>query len=198
MMPANDGCASTALGDAGASIRPVRDDMVSEHNAERLSDTLTRQAHQLIDLAAKLRSCSSAPNFELFDLPDNASQSRSMFFPDVRASEPDTRELARSTYRARRLRESIFKDPDLFGEPAWDILLDLANAAFAGERVSVSSACLGATVPSTTGLRWLSILEGKGLVEREDDLLDGRRTYVRLTRKGLSRMDNYLRASAAL
>lgn len=38
-------------------------------------------------------------------------------------------ELARQSYDDRRRREKIFKNESLFGEPAWDILLDLFIAA---------------------------------------------------------------------
>ena len=38
-------------------------------------------------------------------------------------------------------------------------------------------------------LRWLRILEARGLVEREDDGRDGRRTFVHLSPAGLAAMD---------
>jgi DNA-binding MarR family transcriptional regulator len=89
---------------------------------------------------------------------------------------------ALALYRARRARESSFGDHgDLFGEPAWDTLLDLFVAREAGRRVSVSSACIAADVPATTALRWLSLLEQRGLVERCADSGDGRRIYIGLS-----------------
>lgn len=81
---------------------------------------------------------------------------------------------------------------DLFGEPTWDILLDLYIAAREDRRVPTTSACIGAHVPPTTALRWLRILEARGLVEREDDGRDGRRTFVCLTFRGLAAMDQTL------
>ena len=52
-------------------------------------------------------------------------------------------ELARQTYDDRRRRTKIFRSEELFGEPAWDILLDLYIAHADGKPVSVSSACIG-------------------------------------------------------
>jgi DNA-binding MarR family transcriptional regulator len=82
--------------------------------------------------------------------------------------------------QARRTR-ARYLTPELFADPAWDILLDLLRAEIAHERISVSSACIAAAVPATTGLRWLKALEQQGLVVRHRDLLDARRTYVTLS-----------------
>jgi DNA-binding MarR family transcriptional regulator len=82
--------------------------------------------------------------------------------------------------QARRTR-TRYLTPELFAEPAWDILLDLLRAEIAQERISVSSACIAAAVPPTTGLRWLKTLEEHGLVLREGDPLDARRNFVRLS-----------------
>ena len=102
--------------------------------------------------------------------------------------------LARQFYALRRRRHR-FLAADLFGEPTWDILLDLYIAAHEGRRVPTTSSCIGAHVPPTTALRWLRILEARGLVEREEDRRDGRRTFVRLSRRGLSSMQGFLNAS---
>lgn len=99
--------------------------------------------------------------------------------------------MAHELYVGRRRRKRHFTG-DLFGEPTWDILLDLYIAAREDRRVPTTSACIGAHVPPTTALRWLRILEAKGHVEREDDGRDGRRTFVRLTDGGLAAMDAWL------
>lgn len=102
--------------------------------------------------------------------------------------------LARKTYALRRKRASIFGNPDLFGEPAWDILLDLYIAQGEGKDVSVSSACIGSAAPPTTGLRWLGVLAQEGLVVRENDPADHRRVLVRLTAAGQAAMDRFFEA----
>jgi hypothetical protein len=83
-------------------------------------------------------------------------------------------------YKARRRRKSFFP-ADVFGEPGWDLLLDLFAARLQNRRISVSSACIAADVPLTTALRWLGLLEQFGLVERTDSDSDQRVTWVRLT-----------------
>lgn len=102
--------------------------------------------------------------------------------------------LARRTYALRRKRAVIFGNPDLFGEPAWDILLDLFIAYGEGKQVSVSSACIGSAAPATTGLRWLGVLADEGLVVRENDPEDNRRVLVRLSPRGLAAFDRFFDA----
>ncbi len=99
--------------------------------------------------------------------------------------------LALHTYALRRNRAAIFGNPELFGEPAWDILLDLHIAHAEGKPVSVSSACIGSAAPPTTGLRWLGVLAEEGLVVRENDADDHRRVLVRLTRTGIKAMERF-------
>ena len=106
-------------------------------------------------------------------------------------------EIAREAYATRRRRGAIFKNAELFGEPAWDILLDLYIAHVEDKAVSVSSACIGSAAPPTTGLRWLGVLADHGLILREHDPEDQRRVLVRLTETGLAAMDEYF-ASAGL
>jgi hypothetical protein len=105
-------------------------------------------------------------------------------------------ELARQTYDDRRRRTKIFQSEELFGEPAWDILLDLFIAAKERRRVSVTSACIGSAVPSTTALRWISILERQGLLSREADPGDARRVYVQLSPRGYEAMLEYFSSSS--
>lgn len=116
--------------------------------------------------------------------------------PAARASRPARNHLAlaRKTYALRRKRASLFGNPDLFGEPAWDILLDLYIAAGEGKPVSVSSACIGSAAPATTGLRWLGVLADEGLIVRENDPEDHRRVLVRLTSAGQAAMDRFFDA----
>jgi DNA-binding MarR family transcriptional regulator len=88
----------------------------------------------------------------------------------------------------RELRDR-FLDPQLFGEPAWDMLLDLYEAALAQQRLSVSAVCVGSRVPATTALRWLKLMERKGLIYRTPDPMDARRIFVSLSHAALAAMD---------
>jgi hypothetical protein len=98
---------------------------------------------------------------------------------------------AAECYADRRCRDRVFDDPQLFGEPAWDILLDVASAEARGERLQVTSVCIGACVPETTALRWIGVLEKRGLLRREHDLSDQRRTFVRLTALAARKLGEY-------
>lgn len=109
---------------------------------------------------------------------------------------PQAVAVARELYAVRR-RRLRHLPADLMGEPAWDMLLDLFLAAAEQRRVPTTSACIGAHVPPTTALRWLRIMEGRGLVEREQDGSDGRRTFVRLSAAGIRAMEPFLEAAGA-
>jgi hypothetical protein len=100
---------------------------------------------------------------------------------------------AKKTYSRRRQRESIFGDSSLADGPAWDMLLDLYVCAQEGHAVPVTSACIGASCPQTTALRWLNALESYGLVTRFDDDRDLRRTFVELTPLGCEKVAQALR-----
>lgn len=104
---------------------------------------------------------------------------------------------ARHAYWLRRQRAQIFGSAELFGEPGWDILLDLYIAHAEGKQVSVSSACIGSASPATTGLRWLSVLAEQGLIAREADEQDQRRIMVRLTHSGIAAMERFLALASA-
>jgi hypothetical protein len=99
--------------------------------------------------------------------------------------------LAKKFYAWRRKRKAIFGNLDIFGEPSWDILLDLYIAQGECKDVSVSSACIGSGAPPTTGLRWLGVLSNHGIVTRENDPEDSRRVLVRLTETGVAAMDRF-------
>jgi DNA-binding MarR family transcriptional regulator len=104
-------------------------------------------------------------------------------------------QVIREILRYRRRRERIFGN-DLFGEPAWDILLELYLAELTYKKISVSAACLASAVPATTALRWISTLETRSFIKRQNDPMDRRRVWLRLTPQGSSAMRNYLAVMA--
>ena len=108
---------------------------------------------------------------------------------------PVTAKAVRAVIAERRLRDE-FLDPDLFGEPAWDMLLDLYAARLEHVQVSVSSLCIAAAVPSTTALRWLQTLTASGLVNRRADPRDKRRVFVELGPEAAEGMNGYFGALA--
>jgi hypothetical protein len=100
----------------------------------------------------------------------------------------------RAIIRARRLREQYF-GPELFADPAWDILLDLFAARLERRSVAVSSLCIAAAVPPTTALRWIKTLTDLGLLIRTADPQDGRRVYIELAQKTAEAVEDYLIAA---
>ena len=92
---------------------------------------------------------------------------------------------AERIYRGRRKREKVLPSK-LLGEPAWDILLDLFISAVRGRKVRMTSASIAGSVPPTTGLRWMAVLESEGLVERYAEESDRRVANVQLTEAGLA------------
>ena len=142
-------------------------------------------ADELLAIAARLRDVAASPAGEAITRPTPRSERRYLA-------------LARQAYALRRKRAGIFGNPELFGEPAWDILLDLYIAHAEAKPVSVSSACIGSAAPATTGLRWLGVLADEGLVVRENDPEDHRRVLVRLTRKGITAMERFFDSVGSL
>ena len=140
---------------------------------------LIAAANELLAIAHELEANDGNDRADDFAGPHHAKDS------------PVWAEVARSAYRERRRRGEIFADPALFGEPAWDMLLDLFIAAKERKRLPVTSACIGAAVPATTALRWLTVLEEKGLIMRENDANDARRVFVRLSTEGYEKMVAY-------
>lgn len=105
--------------------------------------------------------------------------------------------VATSLYGLRRKRDAAAGRKGLFGEPGWDILLDLYIAERRRTEIQVSSVCLDAGVPSTTILRWIARLEREGLIYRIADNADARRRYVRLTDAGRTMMRSVLLAMSS-
>lgn len=103
----------------------------------------------------------------------------------ARVGEDDVARLALAAYRDRRRRDAAFGDDvDMFGEAAWDIMLDLLNAEGSNTDICITSACIGACVPQSTAARAILQLEQRGYVEKASDRVDRRRSFLLLTNKG--------------
>lgn len=116
------------------------------------------------------------------DPPDALRNPRS--FPHGRAAQ------ARILIRQRRLRTD-FLPPSLFGEAAWDMLLDLYAAHYESKPVSVSSLCIASAVPSTTALRAIDAMEREGCLVREPDPTDKRRIFLKISDARRAELDAY-------
>jgi len=143
---------------------------------------LIAAANELLALARDLEGAASESLCGAFRAPTNPSA--------VYYDQPYWLELAKREYADRRRRTKFF-DAELFGEPAWDILVDLFIATKINKQVSVTSACIGAQVPATTALRWITVLESQGLLTRENDPNDARRAFLRLTSAAYNKLVDY-------
>ena len=115
---------------------------------------------------------------------------------DALSDDPAPKQLLamiRQIIKSRQQREQ-YLDATLFADPAWDILLDLTAARLDGQTVPVSSACIAAQVPMSTGLRWVRQLVEAGLIRRWTDPSDRRRDLVELTDAAHQAMMDYLLA----
>lgn len=167
-----------------------------ERDASRAVRDIFAAIGRLVALADEIIKDSPAGHYasDGLDLPVPVDGEKPSYsgFSDLNA------ESVRRTYKARRLRDEVFGDATLFGEPAWDILLDAVDADIAGKSISISSVCAAAAVPPTTALRWITLLERKGLLLRIDDPEDRRRSFVRPTRLAIEKMQTYFSRSAKL
>ncbi len=178
---------AAALAHATAPPGARLHDATREREAERLrllNEEVARLAAVLSDFAAdpvrrELREAGRGFRAEPSSDPDPAPRT------------------VRAAIRARRLRDQHFT-PELFADPAWDMLLDLYAAKLERGRVSVSSLCIAASVPPTTALRWIGTMHDAGLFEREADPGDRRRAHITLSARAADAMRGYFAAVTRL
>lgn len=96
----------------------------------------------------------------------------------------------------RDARPKFLGGDELFGEPAWDILLDLFIRQTREERVSVRANSINGQTPPTTTLRWFMVLEEYGLIAHEPDPDDEKKALIRFTPTGYEAMLRYFEAIA--
>lgn len=111
-------------------------------------------------------------------------------------------DFARFLLAMRRRRAIAFPLVE-FGEPSWDMFLDLYVQHVEAKKVSVSSLCAASAVPATTALRWIDALVCRGHFVRRHDPSDGRRVHVDLSPALVGAIEAFLadtrqRAMAAL
>jgi DNA-binding MarR family transcriptional regulator/DNA-binding response OmpR family regulator len=159
----------------------------------RLTEQVAQIAERLDRLSPPSSSRESDSAFR-FEAPrrgfgEAAEEDSERLVRHTRPPLPDPR-LLRRIVRQRQLRARFF-DGDLFADPAWDILLDLAAARAEHKRVSVTSLCIASGVPPTTALRWIGQLIEAGLAQRIEDDTDRRRAFIVLTDRAADAMARY-------
>lgn len=81
---------------------------------------------------------------------------------------------------------------ELFGDPAWEMLLDLLLAKIEGRLVAVSSACIASGAPMSTALRLVRRLVAEGVLCRLPDEHDRRRHFLVINPKFEQPLMKYL------
>jgi len=118
---------------------------------------------------------------------------RLLYLTTEEPTEADTMlDAAREVYDTRRMRERIF-GAGLFADPSWDILLDLFISKREGRKVTISSACIAASSPTTTATRHISHLVQVGLVKRIAHPSDARSAYLELTSAAEAKLSRLFR-----
>lgn len=113
----------------------------------------------------------------------------------IGAGLPDANYI-RAIIRRRQRRTQLFGE-NLFADPAWDILLDLALARVEHKQVSITSLCIAVAVPTSTALRWITQMVSIGLLLRIPDPFDRRRSYIALADHTADAMAQYFIESGA-
>ena len=97
------------------------------------------------------------------------------------AGAPDVSAQSVEAFIRTRRERARYLPADLFTDPAWDMMLDLLRSEIGGADVTVSDLSLAASVPNSTGLRWIAAMVARGLFVRERDPKDSRRIFIRLS-----------------
>ncbi|WP_174286545.1 hypothetical protein [Sphingomonas bacterium] len=112
---------------------------------------------------------------------------------DVDATRRATAERLIAERRARR----AYFAPELFHEPAWDMLLSLFLANDEARILNVKALVASSDAPVTTSQRWIDHLHKLRLIDRIGDPDDRRRVEISLSDTGLTAIERYLDAIAA-
>lgn len=153
----------------------------------RLTEQVGSLAHRLENLPSGRRAGGGAFSFEA---PVQAWTPQDPGATSPGAPPLPDGESIRTLIRHRQAR-ARFLDVALFADPAWDILLDLAAAKAERRKVSVTSLCIAAGVPATTGLRWIGQMVDSGLLLRIADPADKRRVHIALADETADAMARY-------
>lgn len=181
----------TSIEDAVHAMRSNAVDYLEKPvSLEGLASALRRAATKWARLAAQHRLLMVADILPKLPIDDGVKSTMASDQP----SKEDLVGFASALLKARQTRSKYF-DPQILSGPAWGILLDLTAAGLRGELVPTSSACVSAEIPFSTALRHVNQMVAAGLVKRDIDPADKRRTLLSLEPETLELMTQYLASS---
>jgi len=105
------------------------------------------------------------------------------------------REYFEALLRQRRARDRYFGST-LFGEPAWDIMLELMIARIDGREMKISELGAASIAPGIAARQYVEALADAKLVERYEDADDEGDCYLALSSEAARRMAELYRARA--
>lgn len=120
----------------------------------------------------------------------------------LRAPVPPVGELdialanAKTAMHRRLLRQQLIGSPELFGDPAWEMLTDLFIHECEGKDLSISSLCVTPSIPMSSALRLAQKLCDVGILRRVPDPFDGRRSIIKLEPAVAHRLRAYFAAGS--
>lgn len=112
------------------------------------------------------------------------------------AADPEERDRQRtatlkSMLHSRKLRSELLPQ-EIFGDPAWFMLLELALIERSGKTTSVSGLSMSAHTSQATALRRIQDMVEADLIVRHEDSRDRRRSYVALSPNAHERLNRLL------
>jgi len=96
--------------------------------------------------------------------------------------------------KLRTSRRRIF-DAELFGEPAWDMLLQLYDAQLRGRTHCIADLCAASGIPPSAALRWIQCLVDGNWISKRCDPCDRQHVIVSLSPKGADAMQRFFSQS---
>lgn len=104
----------------------------------------------------------------------------------------ETAEILTRIIRARRRREELLS-PELFADPAWDILLQLYVGRLTGAAVQAAELALPSSVPESTLGRWIGKLEEDGWIRRMPGPDNAGGARLELSARGAAAMQSWVK-----
>ncbi|MDG6078088.1 hypothetical protein E3U23_02625 [Erythrobacter litoralis] len=150
-----------------------------------------------LQIAARLRETAYRLLESASELENEAAPLDLTSYAFYEPSPLELRTEALRLYGARRKRDKIMSR-ELFGEPAWDMLLDLFIASVDGKDLVATSVYSAGDTPPATGKRYLDVLSERGLIFSRLCPTDFRKIFYSLTRTGYAAVGNVLAESIRL
>jgi DNA-binding response OmpR family regulator len=110
------------------------------------------------------------------------------------SGDAELKRAALEALRGMRKVRSKYLPEEIFSDPCWEMLLDLYEARLTSTQVTITKLGMTSGVPLSTALRRIGELRAHGLIDRQEDTTDRRRTYVTLTDHGLVALDSFFEA----